>query len=67
MLVPRPATNHVPGVLQFRQGGPNRVPSFLAEGDQTLHGIHPVLGQGQHHRQQPLGLEAQVPVLQVMV
>lgn len=57
----------IPGLLQLVDGGTDGVPALPVDCTEPGQGIVPVLGQGQHLGEQPLGLQGQAHIPEMMV
>ena len=65
--VPEAVADDVPGPFQLLQGRADAVRTLLADLRKAPGGVVPVLWQGQHHGEQPLGFQRQARIPQVMV
>ena len=67
LAVPEAVADDVAGPLQLLQGRADAVRTLLADLRKAPGGVVPVLWQGQHHGEQPLGFQRQARIPQVMV
>ena len=64
---PQLAADNVAPPLQLTDGAADSVHTFLADGGQTAGVVVPLVGEGEHHRQQTLCLQGQAGILQMAV
>ena len=60
--VPQLVADDVPGAFQLPQRPADGVHALLADCSQPPRGVIPLVGEGEHHGEQPLGFQGQLPV-----
>src|SRR5699024_12123284 len=67
ILAPKLPAGQIPRAFQLPEGLANRLHAFLANGGQAPRGVIPLIRQGEHHGEKPLGLQGQGGIFQVVV